>query len=72
MDFFGNQMSARSVLIVLAGHVNEHLGQEVAYARSNKITPPWSKDEKMPPAKKSAVDEKGVAGEKKVVAEKKP
>jgi uncharacterized damage-inducible protein DinB len=42
VNFFGMQMSARAVLIALAGHVNEHLGQEVAYARSNKITPPWS------------------------------
>jgi len=46
VNFFGTEMTARAVLIALAGHVNEHLGQEVAYARSNKITPPWSKSEK--------------------------
>ena len=56
VNFFGMQMSARAVLIALAGHVNEHLGQEVAYARSNKVTPPWSegKPEGKPDAKAAA------------------
>ncbi len=52
VSFFGHEMSARSVLIILAGHLNEHLGQEIAYARSNKIVPPWSQNEKMPMAEK--------------------
>jgi uncharacterized damage-inducible protein DinB len=52
VTFFGHDMSVRSVLIILVGHLNEHLGQEVAYARANKIVPPWSKDEKMPMAEK--------------------
>jgi uncharacterized damage-inducible protein DinB len=53
VSFFGHDMTARAVLIILAGHVNEHLGQEVAYARSNKVTPPWSegKPEGKPEAK---------------------
>jgi len=68
VNFFGHEMSARAVLIILAGHVNEHLGQEVAYARTNKIVPPWSKDEHMPTDKKSASDEK--PAEKKAVAAK--
>jgi len=42
VSFFGHEMTARAVLIILTGHVNEHLGQEVAYARSNKVTPPWT------------------------------
>jgi len=42
VSFFGHDMTARAVLIILTGHVNEHLGQEVAYARSNNVTPPWS------------------------------
>jgi len=46
VNFFGHEMSTRAVLIVLVGHLNEHLGQSVAYARANKVTPPWSKDEK--------------------------
>jgi uncharacterized damage-inducible protein DinB len=48
VNLFGHEMTARSVLIILTSHVNEHLGQSVAYARMNKITPPWSKDEKGP------------------------
>jgi uncharacterized damage-inducible protein DinB len=46
VNFFGHDMSVRAVLIGLTGHVNEHLGQSVAYARANKVTPPWSKTEK--------------------------
>jgi uncharacterized damage-inducible protein DinB len=46
VNFFGHEMTTRAVLIILNGHINEHLGQSVAYARANKITPPWSKDEK--------------------------
>ena len=45
VNFFGRDMSARAVLIILNGHMNEHLGQSIAYARSNKITPPWTKEE---------------------------
>jgi uncharacterized damage-inducible protein DinB len=45
VSFFGHDMTVRAVMIILAGHANEHLGQSVAYARANKITPPWSKDE---------------------------
>jgi uncharacterized damage-inducible protein DinB len=56
VSFFGHDMTARAVLIILAGHVNEHLGQEVAYARTNKVTPPWSegKPEGKPEAKPEA------------------
>jgi uncharacterized damage-inducible protein DinB len=46
VSFFGHEVTVRSVLIILVGHLNEHLGQSVAYARANKIVPPWSKDEK--------------------------
>ena len=46
VNFFGHDLTTRAVLIILDGHLNEHLGQLVAYARSNKIVPPWSKDEK--------------------------
>jgi len=45
-SFFGREMSARAILIILSGHIDEHLGQSVAYARMNKIVPPWSKNEK--------------------------
>jgi len=43
VSFFGHDMSARAVLIALNGHQNEHLGQSIAYARANNVTPPWSK-----------------------------
>jgi uncharacterized damage-inducible protein DinB len=46
VNFFGHEMTSRAVLMVLEGHVNEHLGQEVAYARANNVTPPWSKGDK--------------------------
>jgi len=46
VEFFGHQMSARAVLLVLLGHDNEHLGQSIAYARANKIVPPWSEGKK--------------------------
>jgi uncharacterized damage-inducible protein DinB len=40
---FGRESSVRSTWVVTVTHVHEHLGQLIAYARSNKITPPWSK-----------------------------
>ena len=39
--FPGEYTSMTAILIVL-GHSNEHLGQLIAYARMNGITPPWS------------------------------
>ncbi len=39
--FPGDYTSMSAILIAL-GHSNEHLGQLIAYARMNKITPPWS------------------------------
>ena len=35
--------STRQLWIAAATHLHEHLGQLIAYARSNKVTPPWSK-----------------------------
>jgi len=45
VNFFGHEISTRAGLIVIVNHQHEHLGQSVAYARSNKVTPPWSKGE---------------------------
>ena len=42
VDFFGNQVTKRMTLMMLAAHSHEHLGQAVVYARMNKITPPWT------------------------------
>ncbi|HEY8924438.1 MAG TPA: DinB family protein [Polyangia bacterium] len=46
VDFFGHPVTVRAVLLILVGHDNEHLGQSVAYARANKIVPPWSEAKK--------------------------
>lgn len=43
-NFFGNQMSGLQVWVLTATHLHEHLGQSIAYARSNNITPPWSRN----------------------------
>lgn len=32
----------RRVLLIILTHGHEHLGQSIAYARSNGVTPPWS------------------------------
>lgn len=39
---FGTDMTYRGVCLLLQSHVHEHLGQMIAYARSNGIVPPWS------------------------------
>lgn len=43
MDFFGGKAPAIRVAMVTTDHAHEHLGQLIAYARANHITPPWSK-----------------------------
>ncbi len=45
VELFGRTTTARSVLLRLLVHVNEHEGQLVAYARSIGVTPPWSRSE---------------------------
>jgi uncharacterized damage-inducible protein DinB len=39
---FGRDASKREVFHVMATHLHEHLGQSIAYARSNGVVPPWS------------------------------
>ena len=41
-DLFGMKTTARGVYMLLLSHAHEHLGQSIAYARSNKVTPPWT------------------------------
>ena len=41
--FFGNEVSERAIFLITYGHCWEHLGQSIAYARSNGVVPPWSK-----------------------------
>jgi uncharacterized damage-inducible protein DinB len=40
--FGGREMTQRQVLMLIVTHMHEHLGQSIAYARMNGITPPWS------------------------------
>lgn len=39
---YGRDVPTWAVLVQLVAHMNEHLGQSVAYARANNIVPPWS------------------------------
>jgi hypothetical protein len=41
--FGGEEASERAVIMIIGNHLHEHLGQSIAYARANEITPPWSK-----------------------------
>ncbi len=43
VDMFGQKSTTRGVWISTVTHLHEHLGQLIAYARANKIAPPWSK-----------------------------
>jgi uncharacterized damage-inducible protein DinB len=43
VDWFFGKGSKREVMYFVAAHDHEHLGQLIAYARMNGITPPWSK-----------------------------
>ncbi len=43
LDVFGRTTTHRSLWISTVTHLHEHLGQLIAYARSNNVTPPWSK-----------------------------
>ena len=43
LDVFGQKSTTRGLWITTATHLHEHLGQLIAYARSNNVTPPWSK-----------------------------
>lgn len=45
VPFFGQKTSVRNVLFVLLSHVHEHLGQSIAYARTNGVVPPWTEEQ---------------------------
>ncbi|MGQ0646559.1 MAG: DinB family protein [Gemmatimonadaceae bacterium] len=40
---FGQDFTMQQVWIMATTHLHEHLGQLIAYARSNGVVPPWSK-----------------------------
>jgi len=39
---FGNDTTYRGIYFVTMSHLHEHLGQSIAYARTNGVVPPWS------------------------------
>lgn len=42
-SLFGQTQSATAIALLVHGDMHEHLGQLIAYARMNRIVPPWSK-----------------------------
>jgi uncharacterized damage-inducible protein DinB len=40
---YGRDVAQWAVLFQLVAHMNEHLGQSIAYARMNHVVPPWSR-----------------------------
>jgi hypothetical protein len=43
INFFGQEWSRQRAMLMTVTHLHEHLGQMIAYARSNNIAPPWSR-----------------------------
>jgi uncharacterized damage-inducible protein DinB len=54
VTFYGRPMTKRAVLLLLAAHSHEHLGQSIAYARMNKVVPPWTAREQAAAKQKAA------------------
>ena len=42
VNVFGTDMTVRGAMLTLLSHLHEHLGQSIAYARSNAVVPPWT------------------------------
>ncbi|MDE2806482.1 MAG: DinB family protein [Gemmatimonadota bacterium] len=42
VELYGRKVASWAVLLQLVTHMNEHLGQSIAYARMNRVVPPWS------------------------------
>jgi len=42
MEIFGRPGTMEDMMLIAIGHVHEHFGQLIAYARANEIAPPWS------------------------------
>lgn len=43
VKFFGMDATRQRAMIMTVTHMHEHLGQLIAYARSNNVTPPWTR-----------------------------
>ncbi len=42
VNLFGRDTNARGAMMLIQTHCHEHLGQMIAYARTNGVAPPWS------------------------------
>jgi uncharacterized damage-inducible protein DinB len=42
MELFGSKTTVRGACFLILSHCHEHLGQSIAYARTNGVVPPWS------------------------------
>ena len=43
VNAFGQVATVQAVWLSTVTHLHEHLGQAIAYARSNQVVPPWSR-----------------------------
>ncbi len=43
VEAFGQEMTRATVAMIILSHNGEHLGQLIAYGRSNGVVPPWSR-----------------------------
>jgi uncharacterized damage-inducible protein DinB len=43
VKLFGRDMTKQGAMMLILEDQHEHLGQSIAYARSNGVVPPWSK-----------------------------
>ena len=41
-ELFGQERTTPDIILFVGGDMHEHLGQLIAYARTNEIVPPWS------------------------------
>jgi uncharacterized damage-inducible protein DinB len=52
VKLYGTATTVQGVFFSVAMHEHEHLGQSIAYARQNKIVPPWTAEQQMNRGKK--------------------
>jgi uncharacterized damage-inducible protein DinB len=60
VTLFGMTMTERRAYMLILSHVHEHLGQSIAYARSNGVVPPWTAKEQA--AMKEEMEKKKAEG----------
>jgi uncharacterized damage-inducible protein DinB len=63
IEMFGMKTTFRGAYMLVLAHAHEHLGQSIAYARSNKIAPPWTERNKarFEAARKAAAEKAAAA-----------